>query len=112
MSDRPARPPDERTLREVQAAQLRTRARRWAIRKSALGTIFLLGALAHALGPEPRSTMTTLWMAFLVILSTVHAGLALRMFSRVKRRRRLWPFGVIAWGVLSVTLLRILIAWR
>ena len=50
--------------------------------------IFLLGAMAHALGPEPRSTMTQLWMVTLVILSTVYVGLGLRAFALRPARGR------------------------
>jgi hypothetical protein len=101
--------PKGRVLREVRAAQLRARAIRWAIGKSALGWLFLLGALAYALGPEPTARSSSLWMALLVILSTSHVGLGLRTFSRVRRRAaRIWLPATIAWGVLSIVLLKIL----
>jgi len=107
-SDRPAlgKP---RSLRQVRAAQLRTRALRWAIGKSAMGSIFLVGALAYALAPQRHSDMSRTWMAFLLVLSTVNVGLGLRTFSRVHRRAtRYWPVATAAWGILSTVLVRIL----
>jgi hypothetical protein len=107
-TDRPeiARP---RSLRQVRAAQLRTRALRWAIGKSALGSVFLMGALAYALAPQWYSDMSRTWTSFLLVLSTVNVGLGLRTFSRVHRRSaRYWPIATAAWGVLSTVLVRIL----
>ena len=107
-TDRPeiAKP---RSLRQVRAAQLRTRALRWAIGKSALGSAFLVGALAYARSPERHSDMSRTWMAFLLVLSTVNVGLGLRTFSRVRRRAtRYWPLATAAWGILSTVLVRIL----
>jgi hypothetical protein len=100
---------NRRALREVRAAQLRAKAIRGAIVRSALGSVFLLGSLSYALGPEPRSSMSELWMALLVILSTAHVGMGLRTFSRVRRRgARIWLPATVAWGVLATVLLRIL----
>jgi hypothetical protein len=110
-SDRDRGPATARksSLREVRAAQLRAVALRWAIGKSALGTLFLIGALSHALGPAPRAQDTTLWMALLVVLSTFHVGLGLRTFARVRRKAaRLWLPATLAWGLLATVLLRIL----
>ena len=99
------------SLRQVRAAQLRARATRWAIGKSALGTVFLVGALAYALGPERNLPSSRLWMALLVVLSTFNVGLGLRTFSRVRRRaRRSWLVATIIWGLLATGLLRILLA--
>jgi hypothetical protein len=99
-----------RSLRHVRAAQLRTRALRWAIGKSALGSAFLMGALAYALSPERHSDMSRLWMAFLLVLSTLNVGLGLRTFSRVRRRAaRYWPIATAAWAILSTLLIRILV---
>ena len=105
------RPSDTRlSLRHVRAAQLRTRAVRFGIGKTLFGMVFLLGALAHALGPEPRASASTTWMAFLVILSTLHMGLGLRTFAKVHPlASRLWWVATLAWGGLSVALLWLLI---
>jgi hypothetical protein len=98
-------------LHQVRAAQLRARATRWAIGKSALGTIFLIGALAYALGPDRFLPSSRLWMALLVVLSTLNVGLGLRTFSRVRHRaRRFWLVATILWGLLATGLLRILLA--
>jgi hypothetical protein len=100
---------DRRSLREVRAAQLRAVAIRWAIGKSVLGTIFLLGAIAHALSPEPRASSTSVWMSLLVVLSSAHVGLGLRTFARVRRRAaRFWLPATFAWGLLATALVYIL----
>jgi heme/copper-type cytochrome/quinol oxidase subunit 3 len=93
----------------VRAAQLRAKALKWAIGKSALGSIFLVGALTYALAPQRHSEFSHLWMAFLLVLSTLNVGLGLRTFSRVRRRAaRYWPIATALWGVLSTALVRIL----
>ncbi|MBN2574016.1 MAG: hypothetical protein JXP73_05570 [Deltaproteobacteria bacterium] len=98
-----------RALRQVRAAQLRAKALRWAVGKSALGSLFLVGALAYALSPQRYSHSSMLWMAFLLVLSTVNVGLGLRTFSRVRRRAgRYWPIATAAWGVLATVLVRLL----
>ena len=98
-----------RSLRQVRAAQLRARALRWAIGKSAMGSVFLVGALAYALSPQRHSDMSRIWMAFLLVLSTVNVGLGLRTFSRVRRRAApYWPIATLVWGLLSTVLVRIL----
>jgi hypothetical protein len=103
--------PPAHSLRQVRAAQLRVRAIRWAIGKSALGTVFLIGALAYALGPDRHLPSSRLWMALLVVLSTLNVGLGLRTFSRVRRRaRRFWLVATILWGLLATGLLRLLVA--
>lgn len=106
----PPGPGNLRSLRHVRAAQLRARALRWAIGKSALGSAFLMGALAYALSPQRHTDMSLVWMAFLLVLSTVNVGLGLRTFSRVRRRATpYWPFATAAWGILSTVLVRILL---
>jgi hypothetical protein len=106
---RPPGPGSQRSLRQVRAAQLRARAFRWAIGKSALGSAFLMGALAYALSPQRHSDMSRTWMAFLLVLSTVNVGLGLRTFSRVRRRAApYWPIATAAWGILSTAVVRIL----
>jgi hypothetical protein len=103
--------PPAHSLRQVRAAQLRAKAIRWGIGKSAFGTVFLIGALAYALGPERHLPASRLWMALLVVLSTFNVGLGLRTFSRGNRRtRRFWLVGTIMWGLLATGLLRILVA--
>ena len=98
-----------RSLRQVRAAQLRTRALRWAIGKSAMGSVFLIGALAYALAPQRHSDMSRIWMAFLLVLSTVNVGLGLRTFSRVRRRAApYWPIATAVWGILATVVVRIL----
>lgn len=98
-----------RSLRHVRAAQLRARALRWAIGKLALGSLFLVGALAYALAPQRHTGQSRLWMAFLLVLSTVNVGLGLRTFSRVRRRAaRYWAVATAAWGVLATVVVRIL----
>lgn len=101
--------PSSRTLRQVRAAQLRTQALRWAIGKSALGSVFLAGALVYALAPQRHSELSHLWMAFLLVLSTLNVGLGLRTFARVRKRAtRYWPVATALWGLLSTVLVRIL----
>jgi hypothetical protein len=98
-----------RSLREVRAAQLRAVAIRWAIGKSVFGTIFLLGAIAHALSPDPRASSTSAWMAMLVVLSSAHVGLGLYTFSRVRRRAaRFWLPATLVWGLLATALVYML----
>jgi hypothetical protein len=105
----PETPISPRALRQVRAAQLRAKALRWAIGKSALGSVFLVGALAYALSPQRHSQPSLLWMAFLLVLSTVNVGLGLRTFSRVRRRAiRYWPVATALWGVLATALIRLL----
>jgi hypothetical protein len=106
----PPVPAGARALRQVRAAQLRARAIRWAIGKSALGTAFLVGALAYALAPQRHSELSHLWMAFLLVLSTLNVGLGLRTLSRVRRRAaRYWPIATALWGLLATVLVRILV---
>jgi hypothetical protein len=100
-------------LTEVKAAQARASTVRWAIGKTVLGMIFLLGAMAHAFGPQPRSTMTQLWTVTLIILSTVYVGLGLRAFALARQRgKRLWVALTLGWGLAAAVMLRILISSR
>jgi hypothetical protein len=106
----PGQARNPRSLRQVRAAQLRARALRWAIGKSALGSLFLVGALAYALAPQRQSDMSRVWMTFLLVLSTLNVGLGLRTFSRVRRRAgRIWLFATLLWGLLSTALIRLLL---
>jgi len=98
------------SLKHVRAAQLRAKAVRWAIGKSLLGSVFLVGALSYALGPMPHEQSSVMWMAALVVLSTFHVGLGLRTFGKVNRKvARYWVPGTVAWGLLSAALLKILL---
>ena len=98
------------SLKHVRAAQLRARAVRWAIGKSVLGSVFLIGALSYALGPDPHHANSVLWMAALVVMSTFNVGLGLRTFGRVNRKvARYWLPATLAWGLLSTVLLKILL---
>jgi hypothetical protein len=100
---------DRASLKEVRAAQLRARARRAAVGHIALGMVFLLGALSHALGPDPEARSSGFWMAALVVMSSVQVGLGLRALGRIRRRGlRLWPWAAAAWGVLATVVVRLL----
>jgi len=101
---------DGKSLRQVRAAQLRAKAVRWAIDKSVLGSVFLIGALSYALGPDPHHSNSVLWMAALVVMSTFNVGLGLRTFGRVNRKvARYWLPATLTWGLLSTILLKILL---
>jgi hypothetical protein len=105
----PPPPIERRSLRQVRAAQLRAVAIRWAIGKSALGMVFLLGAIAHALAPDPRSSSASAWMSMLVVLSTAYVGLGLHTFSRVRRQAaRFWLPATFSWGLLATALVYML----
>jgi hypothetical protein len=104
------RPDSRKSLKQVRAAQLRARAVRWAIGKSVLGSVFLVGALSYALGPLPHDQSSVLWMAALLVMSTAYVGLGLRTFARVNRKvARYWLPATLAWGGLSAALLKILL---
>jgi hypothetical protein len=99
-----------KSLKHVRAAQLRAKAVRWAIGKSVLGSVFLVGALSYALGPTPKESSSVSWMALLVVMSTFHVGLGLRTFAKANRKlARYWLPATLAWGALSVALLKILL---
>ena len=97
------------TLEPVRAAQLRAQARRWAIGKIALGTVFLIGAFAYAVGPEAPVGVNIGWMVLLVVLSSTYVGLGLRALSRVHGRGgRLWLPAAVCWGLLAAMVLQVL----
>lgn len=97
-------------LRHLRAAQLRARVVRGALVRLAFGTVFLVGALAHALSPERHSGSSVMWMTVLVLMSTVNVGLGLRALARLRRPRwRQWVPATGAWGILSVVLLALLL---
>lgn len=100
-------------LRHVRAAQLRAKATRAAIAKTLLGIVFLIGATGHAFGPDPLSSDTALWIALLLLLSTVNVGLGLRGFARVRRRGlKLWLPATILFGLSATVMLRLLAGAR
>jgi heme/copper-type cytochrome/quinol oxidase subunit 3 len=106
------RPPTgESSLKHVRAAQLRAVAVRWALGKTFFGLVFLVGAMAHAFGPQPLSSNSALWIALLLLLSTVNVGLGLRGFARVRRRGlRLWLPATIVFGLSATVMLRLVAA--
>jgi heme/copper-type cytochrome/quinol oxidase subunit 3 len=78
--------------------------------KLVLGTVFLVGALAHALSPERHDRMSLLWMTLLLIMSTLNVALGLRSLARARRRRgRIATLAASAWGLLSVVLVGLLL---
>jgi hypothetical protein len=91
-----------RALRVVRAAQLRARATRQALGQIALGSVFLVGALAFARAPDRTARGSVLWMTMLLVLSMLDVGLGLRTLARLQRRAaRLWMAATAAWGLLS-----------
>jgi heme/copper-type cytochrome/quinol oxidase subunit 3 len=103
----PGGPP---TLRQVRAAQLRTRVIRGAIWNVILGMVFLVGALSYARNPDHLQQKNILWMTGLLILSSVYLAIGLRALARVKRRpARLWIAATAAWGLLSTVLVGFLL---
>ena len=101
-----------RSLARVRAAQLRARATRQAIVQALLGSVFLVGALAYARGPDRHSHWATAWMAGLLVLSTFDIAVGLRTIARLRLRRRfarLWVAGTAAWGLLATMLVAVLL---
>ena len=103
-------PDSRRSLLHVRAAQLRARLLRRGISQLMFATLFLIGALVFAVGPEPKARASQFWMSALSVLSTLHVGVGLRIFTRVKRWPRLaWPFATLAWGGMLTAVLRYLV---
>jgi hypothetical protein len=98
-------------LRHLRAAQLRARAIRGALVKGAFGTVFLVGAIAHALSPQRHEPSSLLWMTALVLMSTINVALGLQALARARRVRggRAWLPAACAWGGLAVVLLGLLL---
>lgn len=112
-------------LRHLRAAQLRARAVRGGLVKLAFGTIFLVGALAHALSPERHEQSSLIWITLLSLMSTINVALGLRSLARTRStprkgswdgplspprlRGRAWAAIAVAWGVLAVLLLGLLL---
>jgi heme/copper-type cytochrome/quinol oxidase subunit 3 len=89
---------------------VRARAIRGALAKIALGTVFVVGALAHALSPERHDRSSVLWMTTLLLLSTVNVAWGLRTLSRARRRNgSAWILATVAWGLLALVLLGLLL---
>ena len=95
---------------EIRAARLRARAVRGGIVKLAFGTVFLIGALAHALSPDRHESVSLFWMTLLLIMSTANVALGLRSVSRGRRlTTRVATAAAAAWGLLSLALLGLLL---
>ena len=110
--DETAVAPSPLTLRQVRAALLRTRATRHAIIQALLASVFLIGALAHALSPERHAQGSLVWMSGLLVFSTFDVAMGLRTLVRLRLRRRLswvWIAGTAAWGLLSTALVGFLL---
>jgi hypothetical protein len=98
------------SLRQVRAAQLRARATKTAIIQALLGSVFLIGALAHAFAPGRREQSSLAWTSALLVLSTLDIALGLRTMARLRRLRSwVWMAGAAAWGVLSTALVAFLV---
>jgi heme/copper-type cytochrome/quinol oxidase subunit 3 len=107
-SDTPADGPSR--LRHLRAAQLRIRAIRGALVKGAFGTVFLVGAIAHALSPQRHEQSSLFWISLLLLMSTINVGLGLRALARARRLRgRAWLWAAGVWGSLSLVLLGLLL---
>ena len=98
------------SLTQVRLAQLRARATRGAVGKIALGFVFLVGALAHARAQGPHDDASLVWMAVLLVMSTLNVALGLRLLARVRRRAaHLWMVAATAWGVLALAVVALLV---
>lgn len=96
-------------LSPLRAARLRARTIRGALVKVALGTVFLIGALAHALSPERHDRSSVLWMTTLLLLSTVNVAWGLRTLARARGRDgSAWILAMVAWCLLALVLLGLL----
>ncbi|HEX2659454.1 MAG TPA: hypothetical protein VHU40_14320 [Polyangia bacterium] len=97
-------------LSHLRAAKLRARATRGALVKLAFGTVFLIGALAHALSPERQTSMSRVWMTLLLIMSTMNVALGLKAVARTRRlTSRAATVAAGAWGVLALVLVGLLL---
>lgn len=95
---------------EIRAARLRARAVRGGIVKLAFGTVFLIGALAHALSPARHESVSLFWMSVLLVMSTANVALGLQSVSRGRRlTARAAGVATAAWGLLSLVLLGLLL---
>jgi hypothetical protein len=95
---------------EIRAARLRARAVRGGIVKLVFGTVFLLGALAHALSPARHESVSLFWMSLLLVMSTANVALGLRSVARARRLTgRAASVAAGAWGLLGVVLVGLLL---
>jgi hypothetical protein len=106
---------------QVRAAQLRARAIRSGLVRVAFGTVFLIGALAHALSPQRHDASSRLWMTGLFLSSTLNVAFGLRTISRARativRPGRapsapagaMWIYAAGAWAVLGLAVLGLLL---
>ena len=89
---------------------MRARATKHAIFQALMGSVFLVGALAHALAPGRREQSSLAWMAALLVLSTFNIAVGSRTLVRLRRLSpRLWMAGAAAWGLLSTALVAFLV---
>ena len=94
----------------IRAARLRARAVRGGIVKLTFGTVFLIGALAHALSPARHDSMSLFWMTLLLIMSTANVALGLQSVSRGGRlTARAAGGAAAAWGLMALVLIGLLL---
>ena len=97
-------------LSQLRAAKLRARAVRGGLIKLTFGTVFLIGALAHALSPERHDGMSVLWMTLLLMMSTINVALGLKSLARSRRlTSRAATLAAATWGVLALVLVGLLL---
>jgi hypothetical protein len=102
--------PGRMRLGHLRTARLRARAVRGGIVKLAFGTVFLIGALAHALSPARHESMSVFWMSLLLIMSTVNVALGLKSVARARRlTARAATVAAAVWGFLALVLLGLLL---
>ena len=107
--ERPS-PAEARAGGHLLAARLRARATRAGLVKLAFGTVFLIGALAHALSPARHDRVSLLWMTLLLIMSTLNVGTGLRSMARARRRRGRTAVAVAtAWGLSALVVVGLLL---
>jgi hypothetical protein len=106
---------------QMRAAQLRARAIRSGLVRVAFGTVFLIGALAHALSPQRHDASSRLWMTGLFLSSTLNVAFGLRTISRARativRPGRapsapagaVWIYAAGAWAMLGLAVLGLLL---
>jgi hypothetical protein len=107
---------------QVRAAQLRARAIRSGLVRVAFGTVFLVGALAHALSPQRHDASSRLWMTGLFLSSTLNVAFGLRTISRARATivrpgrapsapagAMIWIYAAGAWAVLGLAVLGLLL---
>ena len=103
-------PQETRPGGQVLAARLRARAARGGVIKLVFGTLFLIGALAHALSPERHDRVTLAWMTVLLMMSTINVALGSRSILRARRHRgRTATVVATAWGLLALVLVGLLL---